>query len=280
MSDAKANFKQQAGEQAASLVQSGMVVGLGMGSTAIFAIRRIADRLQARDLGDIAAIATSRATEVAACALGIPMLSDDIPQEIDLTIDGADEVDTALYLIKGGGGALVREKSSYRRAAGWSSSSLKANVLPALARIGHCLSRYSNSAGAHKRGFWKALALPSHCARFTAPRSAPIRATSFSTAISARSPMLNALPARWMPPCRDRRARAFHRHRLRPDRGRGWWIATLATQRGRRRLGHHDRQHGFSTNPASAPGYRIMNPPYGIRNSSPMSRSQPNPIPP
>lgn len=109
MIDAKAHFKQHAGEQAASLVQSGMVVGLGTGSTAIFAIRRIAARLYARDLSNITAIATSRATEVAARALGIQMLSDDIPQEIDLTIDGADEVDTALDLIKGGG-ALVREK--------------------------------------------------------------------------------------------------------------------------------------------------------------------------
>ena len=56
------------------------------------------------------AIATSRATEAAAHALGVPMLTDDIPREIDLTIDGADEVDPAMNLIKGGGGALLREK--------------------------------------------------------------------------------------------------------------------------------------------------------------------------
>ena len=110
MTDDAAAFKRQAGEQAASLVQSGMVVGLGTGSTAIFAIRRIADRLRAGDLNGIQAIATSRATEAAARALGIPMLTDDIPREIDLTIDGADEVDPALNLIKGGGGALLREK--------------------------------------------------------------------------------------------------------------------------------------------------------------------------
>ncbi len=110
MSDAASCFKQQAGEQAASLVQSGMVVGLGTGSTAIFAIRRIAARLRAGELSGILTVATSRATEAAARALGIPMLSDDIPREIDLTIDGADEVDPALDLIKGGGGALLREK--------------------------------------------------------------------------------------------------------------------------------------------------------------------------
>ena len=110
MTDAAARFKQQAGEQAASLVQSGMVVGLGTGSTAIFAIRRVTARLRGGDLSGILAIATSRATEAAARALGIPLLADDIPREIDLTIDGADEVDPALNLIKGGGGALLREK--------------------------------------------------------------------------------------------------------------------------------------------------------------------------
>ncbi len=108
--DPDAHFKQQAGEYAASLVQSGMVVGLGTGSTAIFTTRKLAARLRAGELHDIIAIATSRATDVAARALGIPMLTDDIPREIDLTIDGADEVDPALDVIKGGGGALLREK--------------------------------------------------------------------------------------------------------------------------------------------------------------------------
>lgn len=108
--DPDAHLKQQAGEYAASLVQCGMVVGLGTGSTAIFATRRIAARLRAGELHDIIAIATSRATDAAARALGIPMLTDDIPREIDLTIDGADEVDPAMDVIKGGGGALLREK--------------------------------------------------------------------------------------------------------------------------------------------------------------------------
>ena len=110
MTDDAAALKQQAGEHAASLAQSGMVIGLGTGSTAIFAIRRIAARLRAGDLSGILAVDTSRATEAAARALGIPMLTDDIPREIDLTIDGADEVDSGMNLIKGGGGALLREK--------------------------------------------------------------------------------------------------------------------------------------------------------------------------
>jgi len=104
------SLKQQAGEAAAALVTAGMVVGLGTGSTAIFATRRIGERLRDGSLRDIVAIATSRATDAAARDLGIPLLTDDLPREVDLTIDGADEVDPALNLIKGGGGALLREK--------------------------------------------------------------------------------------------------------------------------------------------------------------------------
>jgi ribose 5-phosphate isomerase A len=104
------NLKQQAGEAAAALVQSGMVVGLGTGSTAIFATRHIGELLRTGALRDIVAIATSKATDAAARDLGITLLTDDMPRDIDLTIDGADEVDPALNLIKGGGGALLREK--------------------------------------------------------------------------------------------------------------------------------------------------------------------------
>jgi ribose 5-phosphate isomerase A len=108
--DPAARLKQQVGEQAAALVESGMVVGLGTGSTAIFATRHLAERLRQGDLKDIIAIATSQATDKAARALGIPMLADDMPCDIDIVIDGADEVDPSLNLIKGGGGALLREK--------------------------------------------------------------------------------------------------------------------------------------------------------------------------
>jgi ribose 5-phosphate isomerase A len=110
MSDDTQTYKQQAGDAAAALVERGMVVGLGTGTTAIFAIRRIAERLQSGELCGLVAVATSIATAAAAATLGIPMLADDMPSAIDLTIDGADEVDPTLDLIKGAGGALVREK--------------------------------------------------------------------------------------------------------------------------------------------------------------------------
>ena len=103
-------FKQAAGERAAQLIQSGMVVGLGTGSTAIFATRKLGELLSGGRLRDVKAIPTSKATEQEALQLGIPLVDESIPSEIDLTIDGADEVDPALNLIKGGGGALFREK--------------------------------------------------------------------------------------------------------------------------------------------------------------------------
>jgi ribose 5-phosphate isomerase A len=87
-----------------------MAVGLGTGSTAIFAVRSIGALLHGGALRDIVAFATSRVTWDEAVRLTIPMLSQDLPRSLDLTIDGADEVDPALNLIKGGGGALLREK--------------------------------------------------------------------------------------------------------------------------------------------------------------------------
>ena len=87
-----------------------MTVGLGTGSTAIFFIRRIGELLKTGELKDIVGFATSRASWDAAVELKIPMLTEDLPRNIDVTIDGADEVDPELNLIKGGGGALLREK--------------------------------------------------------------------------------------------------------------------------------------------------------------------------
>jgi ribose 5-phosphate isomerase A len=108
--DKYAALKQAAAERAVEFVKSGMVVGLGTGSTAIFATRRIGALLRAGTLRDVVGIATSKATEDEARALGIPLLSEEVPRAIDVTIDGADEVDPHLDLIKGGGGALLREK--------------------------------------------------------------------------------------------------------------------------------------------------------------------------
>ena len=103
-------FKRQAAEYAAQFVASGMVVGLGTGSTAIHATRRIAALLRAGTLHGVVGFATSRAVWKEAVRLGIPMLDEAMPRAIDLTIDGADEIDPQLDLIKGGGGALLREK--------------------------------------------------------------------------------------------------------------------------------------------------------------------------
>lgn len=108
--DPHAALKKEAAEHAVRYVASGMTVGLGTGSTAIFAIRHIGALLQSGDLKDIVGFATSKVSWDAAVALKIPMLTDDLPKGIDVTIDGADEVDPALNLIKGGGGALLREK--------------------------------------------------------------------------------------------------------------------------------------------------------------------------
>jgi ribose 5-phosphate isomerase A len=102
--------KQAAAEWAADLVRPGMVVGLGTGSTAIFALRRIAARLQGGDLTEVVGVPTSTQVQAAARELRIPLSDLEAHPIIDLTIDGADEVDAHFNLIKGGGGALLREK--------------------------------------------------------------------------------------------------------------------------------------------------------------------------
>ncbi len=103
-------LKQKAADEAVDLVQSGMVLGLGTGSTTRFALKYIGLRIKTGELQNIVAIPSSLQTEKIAKHLGIPLTTFDEHQEIDLTIDGADEVDPQLNLIKGGGGALLREK--------------------------------------------------------------------------------------------------------------------------------------------------------------------------
>jgi ribose 5-phosphate isomerase A len=110
MTAVREDLKRQAAERAVEFVESGMVVGLGFGSTARYAVERIAQRLAAGDLRDIVAVPTALQVEREARRLGIPLTSLDEHPQIDLTIDGADEVDPNLDLIKGGGGALLREK--------------------------------------------------------------------------------------------------------------------------------------------------------------------------
>jgi ribose 5-phosphate isomerase A len=103
-------YKQQAAEQALHYVQSGMAIGLGTGSTARHALAGLSARLRDGRLRDIVGVPTSEATAALARELGIPLATLDQRPQLDLAIDGADEVDPSLNLIKGLGGALLREK--------------------------------------------------------------------------------------------------------------------------------------------------------------------------
>ncbi len=103
-------LKQQAADQVLAYIQSGMIVGLGAGSTSLLAVRSLAVKLDRGELSDILGIPCSRVIEAEARSLGIPLTSLEDHPVIDLTFDGADEVDPALNLIKGGGGALLHEK--------------------------------------------------------------------------------------------------------------------------------------------------------------------------
>ncbi|NOQ95502.1 MAG: ribose-5-phosphate isomerase RpiA [Desulfobacterales bacterium] len=104
------NLKEQAAVRAVEFVKPGMVVGLGHGTTTIFAVRRIAELLQAGALKNILGVPCSIQVEKEAQHVSIPLTTLEEHPVIDLTIDGADEVDPNLDLIKGGGGALLREK--------------------------------------------------------------------------------------------------------------------------------------------------------------------------
>jgi ribose 5-phosphate isomerase A len=110
VSEAEREAKQRAAVEAAARVESGMVVGLGSGSTAALAVDEIGRRLTAGRLRGIVGIPTSVATHQHALLLGIPLGTLEDHPVIDLTIDGADEVDPRGDLIKGLGGALLREK--------------------------------------------------------------------------------------------------------------------------------------------------------------------------
>ncbi|MTV28169.1 ribose 5-phosphate isomerase A [Nitriliruptoraceae bacterium ZYF776] len=104
------DLKKLAADKAVEYVTSGMVVGLGTGSTAAFVVSKIGELISTGELKDIIGIPTSKRTYEQALSLGIPLsILDDHPK-LDLAIDGADEVDPDLNLVKGRGGALLREK--------------------------------------------------------------------------------------------------------------------------------------------------------------------------
>ncbi|WNG44246.1 ribose-5-phosphate isomerase RpiA [Archangium minus] len=103
-------FKRLAAERAVDSIQPGMVVGLGSGSTSALVVRRLAALRGEGRLTDVVGVPTSVETEQLARALGVPLTTLEEHPVLDLTLDGADEVDPELRLIKGGGGALMREK--------------------------------------------------------------------------------------------------------------------------------------------------------------------------
>ena len=103
------NLKEQVGIKAAEFVTDGMIVGLGTGSTAYYFVAELGRRIKEEGL-QITAVTTSSVTYEQAEGLGIPLKAIDDVEVVDLTVDGADEVDSALNGIKGGGGALLMEK--------------------------------------------------------------------------------------------------------------------------------------------------------------------------
>jgi ribose 5-phosphate isomerase A len=104
-----ADPKHVAGARAAELVRNGMTLGLGTGSTVHFALLRLAERVRSEQLR-VRGVPTSLDTERKARELGLPLVDLAEVEQFDLTIDGADEIDAAFDMIKGGGGALLREK--------------------------------------------------------------------------------------------------------------------------------------------------------------------------
>lgn len=102
------DWKRQAAEQALDYVEDGMKLGLGTGSTAAKFVDLLGAKVKAGLT--VVCVPTSEATRVQAAALGIPLGTLDQYPALDLTVDGADEIDEEMRLIKGGGGALLREK--------------------------------------------------------------------------------------------------------------------------------------------------------------------------
>ena len=108
--DSQTQMKQIVADAAISEVKSDMILGLGSGSTAALMIKSLADEIRSGKLQNIRGVATSFQSEVLAFELDIPLIDLASVSQIDLAIDGADEVDPGFQLIKGGGACHVREK--------------------------------------------------------------------------------------------------------------------------------------------------------------------------
>lgn len=108
--DLQNQMKKAVAQAAVDQIQNGMILGLGSGSTAALMIEALAIKIKSGEIKDVVGVTTSFQGEVLASELGIPLKSLSSVSEIDLAIDGADEVDTKFQLIKGGGACHVQEK--------------------------------------------------------------------------------------------------------------------------------------------------------------------------
>lgn len=126
--------KQRAGFRAAEFVEDGMRVGLGTGTTARWLIERLAERVRGEGLR-VRCVPTSRQTEEQARRLGVPLVTLGEAGELDIAIDGADEIGPGLALVKGGGGALLREKLVAAAARRFVVIADRAKLVPTLGRF-------------------------------------------------------------------------------------------------------------------------------------------------
>lgn len=159
------DMKKLAGDKAAEYVKDGMVVGLGTGSTAYHMVNAVGEMV--KNGLKIQAIPTSKATEAQARELGIPLLTIDELDHVDLAIDGVDEIDPQFNAIKGGGGALYREKvvASMAKEVIWIMDESKL-----VDKIGafHRRSRSRSTAPSRRWSAWRRMAGTRSCASRTA----------------------------------------------------------------------------------------------------------------
>ncbi len=127
-------YKKAVGDAAAALIEDGMTVGLGTGSTAAFLVAALGERVRTEGL-KLRCVATSTATDVQARGVGLHMVDLNDAGEIDLTIDGADEIGPGLSLIKGGGAALLREKLVWEASRRCVAIADAAKVVPVLGKF-------------------------------------------------------------------------------------------------------------------------------------------------
>ena len=217
--------KREAAQRALQLVKPGMKLGLGSGSTARQFVDLVGEKVKAGL--DIRCVATSEGTATQAKALGIPLGTlDEIP-ELDLTVDGADEVDPKLNLIKGGGGALLREKivaSASKRMVVIANSTKIVPQLGAFPLPIEVVPTFFGLAATRRhieRAFAKlGLACPMRLRGGESRLSSSMAGTTFLIVRSARF-RTPSVERDLVADPRNRRTRAFRRHCARGDhRGR------------------------------------------------------------